>query len=427
MMIGYLYGIARANVQEVAAHFIFDFAAGGLYLALWLKGFSPLQKLRTAQLRGWTIALFAWPLVLLFIPIQNTFVQLVGLRGAVWFLPFMLIGGCLSAAELSGLACWLAVLNLFACGFGAAEYFWGIGGFFPRSSVTEIIEVSRDVVGNAFRIPSSFTNPASYSSTMNYSLPLLVSAWLRRERSSLVGLTILGGIAAAAVGVFLGASRTQAIILILFAGFLVTLRKVRFGGVVGLVIVGLGIGYLVSQNPRLQRFTSLQNTDYVQRRLELSANSTILEAAAKYPMGNGLGGGGTSLPYFLRSEVDAPLIIENEYGRIVLELGIPGLVLWLAFVVWALGRKPSWPGDDWECGRQLAWFSCLLGALTAITGIGLFTAIPGSALFFLLMGAMASSSVRSRPRPTRIIVRTSPDESRNHEVEILASDGGLWA
>ncbi len=396
LTVGYLYGVVRANVAQPASHFIFDSAAGGLYVALWLRGFTPLQEFRIAPLKKWTIVLFTWPIVLLFVPIQSIFVQLVGLRGAVWFLPFLLIGGSLSAAELSGLAVWLALLNLVALGFGGLEYFGDVAGFFPPSSVTEIIDRSRDVGGNALRIPSSFVNSASYSSTMNETLPLLISAWMLSRRTNLVRWIVLAGMAAAGMGVFLGASRTQAIVLVLFTAFVVTVGKVRIGRLVVLALLGLAVAYLVSQNPRLQRFTSLQDADYVRHRLELSANSTLLEAAIQYPMGNGLGGGGTSLPYFLRSEVDAPLILENEYGRIMLELGLPGLCMWMGFLVWALARRPFWPGDELELGRQLAWCMALLDAAIAVTGIGMFTAIPGSALLFLLIGWMSS-----RPCPAR--------------------------
>ncbi len=394
--IGYLYGIVRANVPQPASHFIFDFATGGLYAALWFKGFNPVQKYRTFTLRKWTTVLFAWPIVLFFVPIQNIFVQLVGLRGAIWFLPFLVIGGCLSSTEIYGLAVWLAGLNLVALGFGSAEYFWGVGKFFPHSNVTEIIELSHDVAGKAFRIPSSFVNPASYSATMNYTLPLLVSAWIRTAQSRTLKGFLLAGVMAASIGVFLSASRTQAMILLLFAAFVALTGQIRFRSLVALTIIGIGIGYLVIKTPRLQRFATLQDTDYVQRRFEVSANSTFLEAATHYPMGNGLGGGGTSLPYFLRSEVDAPLIIENEYGRILLELGLPGLSLWLAFLTWALAYGERGPRDEWESGRRLAWFTCLLSACVAISGIGMFTSIPGSSILFLLMGWISARNAPSR-------------------------------
>jgi hypothetical protein len=422
--VGYFYGIVRANLPQTASHFFFDCAAGGLYLGLWLKGFTRVQKLRTARLRGWTTLLSAWPVLLFFIPIQTALVQLVGLRGAVWFLPFLLVGGCLSGAEVYGLAIWLAVLNLIALGFGGAEYFWGVEKFFPHNEVTSLIYASNDVAQyTALRIPSLFVNSATYCATMNLSLPFLVSAcFLPNQRSTLTRWVLLAAIASACIGVFLGASRSQAIVLLLFGAFLAALSKLKLSNLIGLAIIGLGIGYVVAQNPRLQRFTSLQDTDYVQNRLAGSVNSTFLDAAIQYPMGNGLGGGGTSLPYFLQAQADIPMTIENEYARIMLEEGLPGLCLWLGFLVWALARKPSWPGYEWEFGRQFAWFTCWLYALIAVTGTGAFTSIPGSTILFLLLGWM-SSSIVPRADTQRKLASASHDQKVRSMVWRLTATG----
>jgi len=60
-----------------------------------------------------------------------------------------------------------------------------------------------------------------------------------------------------------------------------------------------------------------------------------------------LGGGGTSIPYFLQDRVKDPVAIENEYGRILLEAGIPGLLIWLIFIFWTVARPvPNGDGDS---------------------------------------------------------------------------------
>ena len=77
-----------------------------------------------------------------------------------------------------------------------------------------------------------------------------------------------------------------------------------------------------------------------------------------YPLGNGLGGGGTSVPYFLQDRIRNVVVMENEYARILLELGIPGLCMWGVFIGWIFtraqrqedrhvllsgGGSPTWP------------------------------------------------------------------------------------
>jgi hypothetical protein len=47
-----------------------------------------------------------------------------------------------------------------------------------------------------------------------------------------------------------------------------------------------------------------------------------------------------------------PVAVENEYARIMLEQGLPGLALWLAFIFWTLTRPLT--TDPWYLGKWLA-------------------------------------------------------------------------
>ena len=100
-----------------------------------------------------------------------------------------------------------------------------------------------------------------------------------------------------------------------------------------------------------------------------------------------LGGGGTSLPYFLEARVVGPVYMENEYARIVAEEGIPGLALWVGFLAWALSRRIARRREEsWPVGRQLAWFTDAAFFASGVLGMGLFSAIPGAALMLLFIG-----------------------------------------
>jgi hypothetical protein len=105
-----------------------------------------------------------------------------------------------------------------------------------------------------------------------------------------------------------------------------------------------------------------------------------------YPFGNGIGAGGTSIPFFLEHLVRDPVGIENEYGRILLEQGAAGLILWIAFILWFLGRRPADRRDSWQFGKILLWFFTLTSFAFAMIGTGLMTSVPGSMLFFLGVG-----------------------------------------
>ena len=96
---------------------------------------------------------------------------------------------------------------------------------------------------------------------------------------------------------------------------------------------------MVGGDERLQRFRSLQDPEFIAQRFGDSVNVSFLELVRKYPLGNGLGGGGTSVPYFLQNRIRNVVVMENEYARILLELGIPGLLMWVLFIGWVFTRR----------------------------------------------------------------------------------------
>ena len=129
-----------------------------------------------------------------------------------------------------------------------------------------------------------------------------------------------------------GAAAARSHAIVLFLLLVVITFSITFSGrlklipFLGWIVMLAGIGWVVSSEERLQRFMTLKDTDSVSDRIGISVNKGFLERAIEYPLGNGLGGGGTSLPYFLQDKVVRPVAIESEYGRIMLEQGIPGFL-----------------------------------------------------------------------------------------------------
>jgi hypothetical protein len=387
MTVGYVYGITRANVPETLSHFIFDSGVVGLYAAQLFRRLSAPQRFKIEPLKLWLEILIAWPLLLFLIPIQDLMIQVVGLRGNIFLLPFILLGARLEPEERYRLALWVAGLNLLAFAFAIAEYFIGLEAFFPHNKVTELIYLSNDVVGyTEYRIPSSFVTSHAYGGTMVMGLPLLIGALVQKHKSNLHSQLLFLGISTALLGILMSATRTHflvAFVLVVVATF--SLRT-RIGYGLGWLILLCSIGWVVSGEQRLQRFMELGNTEMVAERLSWSVNMNFVEIAAQYPFGNGLGGGGTSIPYFLRDRIVNPVQMENEYARIMLEQGIAGLLIWILFILWLLTHRRKRRFDSWFIGKRLAWVSCAVYFMIGLTGIGLLTAIPQSCLFLLLIG-----------------------------------------
>jgi hypothetical protein len=396
LTVGYAYGLVRANVPQPFSHFIFDAGIGGLYLGIPWSGLSAIQRFRIKNLRTWVVALVGWPILLLLIPAQDMVVQLVGLRGVVWFLPFLLVGALVDDEGRSKLALWLAVLNLVALAFALAEVRLGLQRFYPYNAVTYLIYQQNDVVPGdytIFRIPAIFVNQACYSGTMVLSLPLLAGAWVQRECTTRQRALLTAGVIAAMLGVFLGASRSHALLFFVQMSTLATFARIRRRNLLAFAAIVVVVGYWVYREPRLQRFTQL-DVGFVEERMQASINAGFLDAFVEYPLGNGLGGG-TSMPYFLQNRVKNAVGMENEYGRILLETGIPGLFLWVAFILFALANSPSDRDGPWRVGWRLARVTVAIFFGTAFVGAGLLTAIPATCLLLLMTGWLCAPRLRS--------------------------------
>ena len=381
---GYFYGILRANLLTAFSHFIFDAGLLGLYASF--RWSSPADSKKSKAAQFWTILLMLWPTMLVALPFQPLLISLVGLRGSIFFIPLLVLGSRLKSKDLIELSLGLAVLDFVALGFAGAEYFLGLERFFPFSPVTQIMYASRDVAGGFYRIPGTFSSAAAFGGMMISSIPFLVGLWTGGEKH-IYRMIGLAGIPVALLGMLMSATRSNFIFGCAIMGFLFfKIRMKSTQRMVFVLVIGV-IAYAALSNARFQRFKSLDDTDYVSDRIAGSVNRGFFEILLEYPMGNGLGGGGTSIPYFLQGEVRNPIGMENEYARILGEQGVIGLFLWLCFLVWFYQRvRAAFANGPWATTRRLTWCLVAIGFGTAWIGTGLLTSIPGTVLIMIGAG-----------------------------------------
>src|SRR3989442_12197068 len=295
LAVGYVYGIARANFPDGSSYFLFDAAVLGLYGGQLFGSPDRSERLRLRQLQTWVIVLIAWPVLLLLFPFQDPLIRLVGLRGSIFFLPFLLLGARLQALDPYKVAIGIAVLNLCAAALAGVEFFVGIERFFPRNATTEIIYLSNDLLHfTTYRIPSSFPNAHAYAGTMVMTMPLLLGAWQLTRRPQWLGLLIAVAVLASALGVFMAAARSHAIVLFLMALMMTIItftNRSQSAYRLRWLILLVCVGWAVSADGRLQRFNTLSDTEYVGRRFAGSINMTFFDVISTYPISNGLGGG----------------------------------------------------------------------------------------------------------------------------------------
>jgi hypothetical protein len=392
LAIGYAYGITKANLPDTASNFMFDAGVLGLYASQLFRPMTLAMRNRVQALRTWMEFLIFWALIVFLFPAQDLLIRIVGLRTGIFYLPFLLLGARLMPEERYKLGLWLAVLNLVALGFGSAEFFIGVTEFFPRNQMTKIIYLSKDVLGanSLYRIPSTFANAHSYGGTMVITIPFMAGALLQKVRKHWQSHLLILGLVASVLGVLLSATRLNFVAMAVLIMVLTFSIKSRIGYAFGWIVILITIGLFAAGEARLQRVLELQNTEYVKERVTGSVNMTFFELAAQYPFGNGLGGGGTNIPYFLQGRIRNPLGMENEYARIMLEQGIFGLLLWIAFIVWLVTRYKGSVFDTWHQGRRLAWYACIMNFGIGLIGIGMFASVPQTCLLLMSAGWVAT-------------------------------------
>jgi hypothetical protein len=387
LAVGCIYGWLRANFLDGLTHFCFDAALLGLYAAI-------LPRIRwrhvKSQLLTWTGILIGWPLMIVllspFLDAQHPLIEIVGLRTAILFVPLVIVGALLQARDIQLLSGWAEWCIVGAAGFTFGEYFLGLEKFFPINDVTTTLYGSKDIAGGYYRLPSSFTSAHAYGLTMVALLPLLFGKLDDKPRRA--WFTIAAS-ALASLGVFAcGARLPVALFALVVGGLLLHARRSRVFTVFVITTAAV-VGYLVSQDARLQRFETLSDTEMVQERLAGSVNMTFLDILSDYPMGRGLGSAiGTSIPFFLSEYARPQVGIESEFGRLLLEEGLPGLLMWLLFVGAVLGS--SAPGLKRRGSRAItSWLFCL-GIWTAgLIGAGALAAIPTTMLLMLYFGSLS--------------------------------------
>jgi hypothetical protein len=390
---GYFYGLLRAVIFDGYTHFLFDATVLGLYAGYFLRPGALHPSPRQGAAFRWAAVLAGWPVVLFALCYcypQHPLIQLVGLRATVWFLPFLLVGSAAGAADLTTITRALAVLNLAAFAVALGEYRLGLEVFLPRNPATELIYRANDLAGYSFhRIPSTFVSSSAYGGVMVASLPLLLGRWampgVRLGEKGLLSAALL----AAAGGTFMCGSRGTVVMLMVLAAALLAHLRSRIGYLVGLAAAAALVAYFVAGNERLQRFTTLEDTEYVAGRIGGSVNMSVIDLALDYPLGAGLGSAfGTSIPSFLQDLACEQIGVENEFGRIALEQGLVGAALWLTFIGWALTRRYAAPAPAWSLTLLLTWFYVAMSWATGLFGCGLLTSIPGTCLLLFHMGLL---------------------------------------
>src|SRR5262245_56615428 len=137
------------------------------------------------------------------------------------------------------------------------------------------------------------------------SLPFLLGRWCQSLNRRAHAWALIG-IGAALLSVLLSATRLNFVLAAAMVGLTISFGRMKATSFIGIGLLMAGTLWAAMNNERLQRFKSLSDADSVEARISGSVNRGFFEILIEHPLGNGLGGGGTSMPYFLEGQVRDP-------------------------------------------------------------------------------------------------------------------------
>jgi O-antigen ligase len=188
--------------------------------------------------------------------------------------------------------------------------------------------------GESHRVSGILGNPNGYVAMLVACIPSGYWFFTRTRAPFRRALTVAALIAAVLTSVY-SLSRGGVISIIVFLLSLLAFRQTRRRGFVLAVLV-LFLGLRVAPSAFWQRWeeTRTQGGDIRTRELWPAG----LQAFAQRPLlGSGLGTNANAI-YQVRGTRAGGAVVHNAPLAVAVELGLPGLVLYLGFVVYALGR-----------------------------------------------------------------------------------------
>ncbi len=273
---------------------------------------------------------------------------------------------------------WLLTVGAIVAGIGCWEYLVGRVPFYDQ--LYRIHARAYYDYQPVTRAAASLVHPLPLSTFLLGLIPVGIALFRegRRRWTRTIAATSLAVMASGLVFTF---SRHAWVAAVIAAGILAgrSRRRIFVLASVGLIAV---LGGLLLARPG----GTLGRSLYGQKRLEgLQSTTAILRSSPVW--GTGLGGYGSGREV-VRVETEHPAWTtpDNTYLRVVAETGLPGGILWLAFMV-AIGRefaRPHRDGGGSVLGRGVSVGVCAM-AFSFLFYDGLYWLTP-SFLFFLLGG-----------------------------------------
>lgn len=330
-------------------------------------------------------------------------VALAGFRTWVVWIPVAYVAHEMARTRknVQGLMVLIIVMGLLTGIYGIIQYRIGFGHLINLSPGFAFYARRFGAPGETVRATSTFVSPGAFGAAMSLSCVIaLAGAVFLPGRL----LRVLSGAAAAVCLVGLGASASRAPLLGLVAGgvaLLVLMRKPRV--IAALMLIALLVAWIANSfagGAFARRYNrQMLSPGGIYSRVAIPFRHGW-ESVQQHPLGVGVATGigiGRGAEAFGGAETlrigGAGGFVENEYGRALRELGVPGVALWL-WMLWRVFRMNL--ATYRRC--RTSEYRLLAAACLGVTISIFFQLAVGSALYLapggLLFWAFAAISYR---------------------------------
>ena len=318
---------------------------------------------------------------------------LAGLRSWVVWIPvfFIAYDTIRTRAQFERLVLFVAIISAGTGVYGIIQHRIGFEHLYRLSSNFGFY--TKFAHGAAVRAPGTYVHPGTSGSAMSFAAMLCAGTALASRAFSLRQILLLAAAPVCLVALVASGSRAPLVgVAIGTVLFLLLTRRPHL--LLALVLVGI-IGFWQSE----KYVGRMMSSRYSKSRLNMTVIwgratgpfRTGFDMLAKYPLGAGVATGvGAGRAVFLIDEPmyvkdETAVFVENELGRAMKELGLPGLallvwLLWRAIASGFTGWRTSTGRDQWLVSGLMAGAVNL--AVQLMVGSALYLA-PGGPYFWI--------------------------------------------
>lgn len=405
ILVGFLIAPIKDRYPSPVSYFLFDMLFA-LALFFWMTGRAHLGRalLPETPVTKMLLVFYALCAVYALFPGIPLWIGLSAFRGWCFFTVAYLLGYDItrSGAHVRAYLLLVIALAVLAGGYGIYQYLAGVESVIPddelaaeRHRFATYVTPTGEV---EFRIFSTFVSAGAFGSMMAYASALALILSLSREISPAWRILLRVGIVPMMTSLVLTGTRAALVMIVVGVVLLWWHRRTIRVYLVAAALISIGVrlGIDLTEGRAAERFASLADLGLILGRVSnpfLAGVQAIREA----PWGHGLGRTGHGVPFFMGQWYPTfhLLFADGDFGRIMIEMGVLGLVALVLLLGTAL--RSAWRAVRRLKGTPEEEIALAIVSGAFMMGIGTLVgspllSIPHGMLWWFFLGAVLKLS-----------------------------------